>query len=72
MALVSYDNFYSQRKLYPKGKFRNRSNTLKFNAIITSKNKYDLQALCKFVVIIHKGVCPPSYTELLPTCTYIV
>ena len=57
---------------YPKGKLRNRSNTLKFNEIITSKNKYDLQTLCKFVVIINKGVCPPSYTELLSTCTYIV
>ena len=68
MALVSYDNFYNQRKLYPKGKLRNRSNTLKFNEIITSKNKYDLQTLCTFLVIIYKGV----YTELLSTCTYIV
>ena len=50
----------------------NRYNTLKFNEIITSKDKYDRQTICKFVVIINKGVCPPSYTELLPTCTYIV
>ena len=50
----------------------NRSNTLKFNEISTSKNKYDRQTLCKFVAIIYKDVRPPSYTELRPTCTYIV
>ena len=46
------------KKLYIKEKFRNRPNTLKFKEIITFKNKYDLQKLCRFVVIIDIGVCP--------------
>ena len=58
--LFSCDNFNNQRKLYIKKKFRNRPNTLKFKEIMISKNKYDLQKLCRFVAIINKGVCPPS------------
>jgi hypothetical protein len=54
------DNFNNQRKLYIKEKLRNRPNTLKFMEIMTSKNKYNLQKLCRFVAIINKSVCPPS------------
>ena len=56
--LFSCDNFNNQRKLYIKEKLRNRPNTLKFKEIMTSKNKYDLQKLCRFVAIINKGDSP--------------
>jgi hypothetical protein len=31
---------------------------------MTSKNIYDFQTLCRFVVIINKGVCPSQLIEL--------
>ena len=58
--LFSCDNCINQRTLYIKEMFRNRPNTLKFKKNITSKNKYDLQKLCRFAAILNKGVCPPS------------
>ena len=56
----SCDNSNNQITLYIKEKIRNILNTLKFKEIMTSKNKDDLQKLCRFVAIINKGVCPPS------------
>ena len=57
--LFSCDHFNNQRKLYIKEKLRNRPNTLKLKELMRSKSKYDLQKLCRFVII-NKGVCPPS------------
>ena len=57
--LFSCENFNNQMKLYIKENFRNRPNTLKVKEIMTSKNKYDLQKICRFVPIINKGVCSP-------------
>jgi len=37
--------------------------------MMTSKNKYDLKRICRFVVIINKGVCLPS---LLNSKAYIM
>jgi hypothetical protein len=54
--LFSCDNFNNQRKLYIQERFRNRPNTLKFKEIMTSKNKYDLQKLCRFVAIINNYI----------------
>ena len=54
IILITKENFTFKEK------FRNRPNNLEFKEIMTSKNKYNPQKLCRFVVIINKGVCPPS------------
>ena len=53
IILITKENFTFKEKL------RNRPNTLKLKELMRSKSKYDLQKLCRFVII-NKGVCPPS------------
>ena len=65
IILITKENFTFKEK------FRNRPNNLEFKEIMTSKNKYNLQKLCRFVVIINKGVCPPSQPNLKTIKLYI-